>query len=720
MGKKTVTRPRFQSSKEKDKAKSINTDRQEKNTGGLLAAGKHVLFSLIIVGGFFAGLEFFLAVVGVKPILLTEDPLVGFSSNVPLFVEQRDSSGRIVLRTAKNKLDRFNDQVFPKVKGENTYRIFTVGGSTTYGRPFNHKVSFGGWLQAFLEAAEPGTNWEVINAGGSSYASYRVAKLMQELVRYEPDLFIVYSGHNEFLENRSYGKLADLPAWVIELDSMLSGTRTYSGMKRLYDYWRPESLQRARKRYELSGEVDAVLNYTIGPTSYHRDDELRGQIADHYRLNLERMALVARDAGAEIIFVTPAENLKDFSPFKSEHRTGLSDDAKNLFNRFFEQGDKLYVAGKLHQALDEYRKALDIDERVADLHFRIGQVLFELKNYREAEKAFWRAVDEDVAPLRMLSSLQKNLVDVADSHDVPLVDFQQILKQVYLQNYGQPVPGSEFFLDHVHASIEGYRILGLELFNELADLGIVSSDDTLSATQIETVTRRVTSSLTSVDHNKSLFQLAKVLDWAGKFDAARTLYLRHLEVFGPAGDVYAQLGMVSAKMKNDAEAIDYLQKAIDAGYRKPDVFVWLANTYRNQGDHSKAVQAYKDKLEVDGNKVEAYTFFGIQHALQGDNEPALEEFKKALQLDPDFLPARRNLVITLFALNEYERALARGKAILKTHPDEFRIHYVVGAILLQKGQANEAKKYFSQALELAPEFKEAQDGLKKALKISEA
>ena len=132
------------------------------------------------------------------------------------------------------------------------------------------------------------------------------------------------------------------------------------------------------------------------------------------------------------------------------------------------------------------------------------------------------------------------------------------------------------------------------------------------------------------------------------------------------------------------------------------------------------MKAYEDKLRLDGNRVEAHTFFGIQYALQGDNETALEEFKKALQLDPDFLPARRNLVVTLFALQEYEKALARGKTVLKSHPDEFRIHYVVGAILLQRGKLDEAKQYFSNALKLAPDFKPAQDSLKKVLQASKA
>jgi tetratricopeptide (TPR) repeat protein len=704
------------SKKQNDEVQIASGALQKKKGGQLIAVGKQLLFSLIIFVVFFGGIELILALSGVKPILLTEDPLVGFSSNVPLFVEQRQTDGTVILKTAKNKLDHFNDQAFPKTKQKNSYRIFTVGGSTTHGRPFDHKVSFGGWLQAFLNAAEPGRNWEVINAGGSSYASYRVAKLMQELVQYQPDLFIVYSGHNEFLEERSYGGLADLPSWVIDLDSMLNGTRTYSGMKRLYDSWRPDSMQQAKKRYEVSGEVDTVLKYTIGPTSYHRDDNLRKQIVSHYRLNLERIVLLARDAGAEIIFVTPADNLKDFSPFKSEHKEGVSSEAENRFNRSFEKGNNLHAAGKLYEALAAYRQALSIDERYADLLFQVGRVLFDLKNYAEAEKFFWRAIDEDVAPLRMLSSMQKSLVDVAESQTVPLVDFQQILRHEYSQKYDHAVLGNEFFLDHVHTNINGYRILGLGLFDKLINLGIVSSDATLSASQIETVTRQVTSSMSKSDHNKSLFQLARVLDWAGKFDAAQNLFLRHLEVFGPQGDVYAQLGMISAKKGNNAEAINYFRKAISDGYKNPEVYTWMANTYRNQGNFSLAMQAYEDKLQLDGNRVEAHTFFGIQFAYQGDNESALHHFKEALQLDPDFLPARRNLVVTLFSLKQYDEAMAKGQAILNGHPDEYRIHYVVGAILLRQGDKNEAIKHYSEALRLAPDFKEAQDGLKEAQK----
>jgi len=677
---------------------------------------KHLLFTLIIFALFFGGIELILALSGVKPLLLTEDPLVGFAGNVPLFVEQRQEDGTIIYKTANNKLTYFNDQEFPKAKDKNSYRIFSVGGSTTHGRPYDHRASFSGWLQAFLKKAESGRNWEVINAGGASYASYRVTKLMRELVHYQPDLFIVYTGHNEFLEERSYGKLTDLPSWVIEVNSMLNGTRIYSGMKRLYDSWQPDSLQQARKRYEVSGEVDTILSHTQGPTSYHRDDDLRHQILNHYRLNLERMVLLARDAGAEIIFVTPVVNLKDMSPFKSEHREGVTGEVEKNFNKYYERGNKLHAEGKFSEALDVYRQALTIDDRYAELHFQIGRVLFNLARFDEAEISFWHAVDEDVAPLRMLSAMQVSLVAVAVSNDVPLVDFQQILRQAYLQKYDHAVFGNEFFLDHVHTNMDGYRILGLDLFNQLIEQGVVSSDAVLDGAKVSQVIKQVTSSLSSSDTSLALFKLAKVLDWAGKFDEAQHLLLKNLESYGPRGAVYAQLGNTLAKKKMDAEAINYINQALATGYERPWMHTWLADTYRKQGNFPLAIKAYQDRLRLDNNSLEAHMYLGVLFASQSENESALHHFSEALRLKPDFVPAGINLVSTLFLEGQFDEALAKGQAILNNHPDEFRILYVVGAIRLRQGDKQKAIENFSEALRLAPDFKPAQVGLEQARK----
>ena len=128
------------------------------------------------------------------PAISLDDPYVSFSGIRPLFVP--DSTGTR-LETAKERLLCFCPQSFNAVKGPDTFRIFCLGGSTVQGRPYAVETSFTTWLKLNLEAARPQTDFEVINCGGISYASYRLVPIMSEVLKYKPDLFIIYTGHNE-------------------------------------------------------------------------------------------------------------------------------------------------------------------------------------------------------------------------------------------------------------------------------------------------------------------------------------------------------------------------------------------------------------------------------------------------------------------------------------------------------------------------------------------
>ena len=682
-----------------------------------LSIPKQILFTVLVFLLFFAGIEIFLSFVGVIPLTLTEDPMVGFGENMPLFVRQKQGDGTFVYRTAKNKLRYFNDQSFPADKGKNTCRIFCLGGSTTYGRPYDHRLSFGGWLDAYLKEIEPDRTWEVINAGGISYASYRVAKLMQELTRYEPDLFIVYSGQNEFLERRSYGKLADMPSWLTYFESNLNRTRIYSGLKRLYKILRPNSFEKAKKKYELSGEVRTILEFTAGPSSYHRDDTLKQQILNHYYANLERMIRLSRDADADILFVTPVVNLKDVSPFKSEFKEGLSESSKDLFVGLLERGKHLREDGNPSDALKLYKQAFEIDNRYADLYFEIGRALFDLKGYEKAEAAFKHAVDEDIAPLRALSYMRAILFDVTSKHGVSLVDFEEILKQAYLEQYDHAVFGNEFFMDHVHTDDERYRILGLSLLSELEKKGFVTFEQTLNDMQMEKIGQQVRSSLNKGYYRESIFNLARVFDWAGKFEETKNLLMKCLALYGEQGEAYDLLGTAFLKNGETAASIDAFQKAIKIGYETPKLYLRLADAYREAGKFSDAFEAYKDKLRLDGQKHEAHMLWGLLYALQGDNKAAIENFTESLRLKPDFLPASINMVGSLLVEKRYDDAMDMAKEVLKQDPRQYKMYFVIGQISMDRGDREGAIKYLTKAVSMAPDFRPAQESLEKARRM---
>ena len=673
---------------------------------------KNVLFTFIIVTGFFGASELILASMGVTPVLLTDDPFVGFAENVPQFVETTAPDGSVILKTANNKRGLFNYQEFPKEKAGNSYRIFCMGGSTTYGRPYYDKVSFCGWLREYLQAADPLRNWEVINAGGISFASYRVAKLMGELKQYQPDLFIVYSGQNEFLEERSYGALADLPSWLINLNAALSGTRVYTAMKDMIDAMQTGSLQQAKRHYKLSGEVEEVLNYTVGPESYHRDDALKRQIVTHYRLNLMRMVRIARSADADIVLVQPAINIKDMSPFKSEHRDGLDDQAQKDWEALYQRATVLQEAGNLPEALLVYQQAREMDDRYAEVHYRIGQVLFSLGRYDEAETSFRQAVEEDVAPLRMLDSMQQIVADIAASEDVPMIDFPGIIREAYLQHYDHAVFGKEYFPDHVHTNMEGYRLLGLALFDYLASQDIVIPDASWNDARIDAVSEAVIAGLDPGAEAYTFINLGKVLDWAGKFEEAYNLFKRAQDILGPNAAIYDRLARSSYGLGKYDEAIHYLHELQRIAPEIPGAHSRLAMIYERLGKTDAAIEHCRAELEIKPDDHHVHAALANLLVNKGDDAAALAHYNTALQLEPDNQYARVEIAQLLVRLHRYDEALLHAQEALRINPKQYRAHDVLGLIMKHQGHPDEAVKHFTEALRLEPGDAVAKENLR--------
>jgi tetratricopeptide (TPR) repeat protein len=672
---------------------------------------KHSIFSLLIVTAFFGGLEVVLAMAGVRPLILTEDPFVGFAENVPQFVTDTRPDGTPILKTARNKRNLFNYQEFPVNKDDNSYRIFCMGGSTTYGRPYFDDVSFCGWLRAYLQAADPHRNWEVINAGGVSFASYRVTRLMNELKQYQPDLFIVYSGQNEFLEQRSYGGLIDQPDWLLNLNATLSGTRVYTALARLIETVQPDSLQQAKARSQLSGEVDEILNHTIGPQSYQRDDTLKQHILTHYRLNLLRMVKIARSVDADILFVQPAVNLKDMSPFKSTHRDGLDAPTLQAWQDLYDRAGELAGAGDGAGALARYREALALDDRYAELHFRMGQVLFSLGRYAEAEQAFQRAVEEDIAPLRMLAAMQRSVAEVAAAEEVPLVDFPEILRAAYRRDYPYTVFGKEYFVDHVHTNMEGYRLLGLALFDHLVEAGVAHPDGTWNAARREAVRETVIASLDPRDEGGALLNLGKVLEWAGKFDEAYAAFQRSLEILGPSPMLFDRLARTAYALGQHDKTLEYLRASLTLDPRIPGVHAKLATILGKQGKTDEAIKHSRAELEITPDNFLVHTGLAKLLEKQGDDSGARQHYEKALQLNPELESARVRLVYLLVRQEQYDEAKAHCEELLRINPQQYRAHTALGLILKFQGEDQQAIRHFSEALRLEPNDSTARENL---------
>ena len=528
---------------------------------------------LVTVALFFLMLELALGAFGVEP--LDSDPYAGFSGFVPLF-ERAPGPGGDAWVTAPGKRPWFNEQRFAAPQPAHTLRLFSLGGSTTYGRPYDDRTSFSAWLRELLPRVDQGRSHEVINAGGISYASYRVLEVLREVLEHEPDALIVYTGHNEFLEERTYRDVTAAPAWLRQLGGLLSGTRLYALAHRaLVDDTAGEHAPRAARDAGPDGsdpdgpdtddpapavtrEVTTRLDDVVGPDAYVRDDALRARILEHFRHNLNAMAELARRHDVPLILVAPASSLADCTPFQADAAAGPERDA-----------DALYAAGMA--ALADGRRD-------------------------EARRLLTAARDQDVCALRAPTEFVQAVRDVAAARNLPLVDVPALLAA-----RGADVPGRDWFLDHVHPTVEGHGLIAEGLLAALGRAGLVTLPAEGGASAVPEARAAIEAQIDPTFQGLALKNLAKVLGWAGK----------HAEAADLARQSQALLG------SGDAET-----------------HFLLGNAARDARRLDEAAAHYRDAVALDDGYAEAWLNLG--HALAGAGRP--DEAEHAAQRAVALLP----------------------------------------------------------------------------------
>jgi hypothetical protein len=136
-------------------------------------------------------------------------------------------------------------------KNENVFRIFVVGGSTVYGsNASSDETTITGYLQQFLQKSNNEQKFEVINAGVPGDWSFQEnQKIKGMLIKFEPDLIIIYDGWNELNFNNEEFE-----------EDQISYYLSYLPQKFQYYYHTPEFISKMinflEKQQEKQQETD--------------------------------------------------------------------------------------------------------------------------------------------------------------------------------------------------------------------------------------------------------------------------------------------------------------------------------------------------------------------------------------------------------------------------------------------------------------------------------
>ncbi|MBX2993083.1 MAG: hypothetical protein KF749_18175, partial [Bacteroidetes bacterium] len=356
-----------------------------------------------------------------------------------------------------------------------TYRIFCLGGSTTVGYPYWYNGSFSSFLRDRLRTIFPEREIEIVNVGMTATNSFTVNDMAREIVRYEPDLFIVYDGHNEFygaLGVASHQSIAR-SRWLTKLYLRLIHFRTFQLLQ------------------DVAGFVMQVFTgepaSTTGSTMMEK--LARGQYIPYgstlynagmstYRDNLAELATIASGAGIPVLLGSQVSNLRDLPPFVSEDpESGAGLERQDEFAAVFQRGVQYWNARKVDSALFAFSTASSIDSLRADAYYYIARCLDYLGRKEEAQRLYVKARDYDMLRFRMSSDFNNIMKQASNERGMIFVD----MEQAFRAHSTDSLIGNRLIVEHLHPHSKGYFILAKEYARAMRENGLLASADDWTA-----------------------------------------------------------------------------------------------------------------------------------------------------------------------------------------------------------------------------------------------
>jgi hypothetical protein len=304
---------------------------------------------------------------------------------------------------------------------------------------------------------------EIVNLGAGGEASRQVSELVQATAKTQKaDLFVVYSGNNEYYELRALKQsLSGFDARTELARRRLSGLHIYRHLRRLL-LPTASSLspgQRLRPVDSISAEIDAHER-ELGVLLYGEHMDTIIQTAQRYEVPL--------------LLSTVADQARSFA-FHGEPPP-LSSGVQPLLDQLDSAG-RTRNSEAVERLLDQLKPLLVSQ---AD-YFAVARLLDRDQRWLEAKWFYGQAEYLDPRPRRSSPPMRRMLKDVARKHGTPVCDVQTELSA--LSRGG--ITGEDVFFDPCHPNPLGHRRIAEIFVRCLAREGLIdglqASDEDISA-----------------------------------------------------------------------------------------------------------------------------------------------------------------------------------------------------------------------------------------------
>jgi tetratricopeptide (TPR) repeat protein len=427
-----------------------------------------------------------------------------YGDNLDLFIEAGGRPDFLTLNPNASKryfIDQAaptgNSELFKKIKGDSTLRIFVLGESTTIGYPYFHNGSFHRWLLYRLMHEFPDKQFEVINISLTAVNSYTVLGFAKEVIKYQPDAVLIYSGHNEYYGTLGVGstnRLGSNPS-IIKLMLTLRQLRIIQLLANLFEHAKNSSNQ--NKEYSgqtLMQRMAADQQIPYGSAIYKKG-------IDQFISNIDETLNLFNKNGIPVFISNLVSNEMDLKPFVS-----IPPDSIRLprFNKDFGPGVIAFNNGDWKNAARFLESANQIYGGQALCNYYLGKLAYNQGNYGHAKEYFIRAKDLDGLRFRAPTEINDAIIKLCSKYKFAhLVDTKAAFDSSSLNH----IIGNGLILEHVHPNLAGYAIISNAFYEALKSGHIIqiTNENEMPFSQLVEAMP-----ITSVDSLLGLYRILKL------------------------------------------------------------------------------------------------------------------------------------------------------------------------------------------------------------------
>lgn len=575
--------------------------------------------------------------------------------------------------------------LFLKQKPAQGFRIFVLGGSSAAGYPYLYNGSFSSMLKIILKEYYPAKFIEIVNLAMPAVSSYAVRDIAQELAEYQPDLLLIYAGHNEFYGGLGVGSTVSLgqSRWLVNLYLNLSNYKTFQLLHNGISLIRKGIIHRFGDSKTPTGTLMEQLaqeqHIPYGSPLFQKAGEI-------FQGNLNDVIEFCGKNHIPLMIATLVSNIRDQTPFVDVFE---NPDYKNEWMNQYQSAEQLFRQQQYRRALQALNQCFELDSLAASQYFLRGKIYQALGDTLRAYKAFYRAKDFDGLRFRAAEDINKRIYKTAYTGGVTIVP----VKEVFETHSPRRLPGKSLLLEHLHPNVDGYALMAKKFAEAIVNAEYIGTPRVKNLPDSLWLHK---SGITDVDM------------------AVANIRIQYLKMGWPftAGSPPPKEEFRLSKTPGVNDYNEFIENlALQFWHDKINwekMHVQAAEYYTRQKLWDKAEKEYRALIHATPMNASPYIFLGRLLANQQKMDKALEAFLEAIKFEKNAYAY--NMLGSIYLLrNEVSKGITYLEKAVRLAPSDMQARFQLAQGYAMKGDFSNADLAIQQVLRSGVDFPEAKE-----------